>query len=78
MISRVKLPKLAETTDVMVLSEWLVAVGERVQPEQPLAMIETDKVSVELPSPMSGTVIELLVDADDEISTGDPVCVIEN
>lgn len=77
MLVRVKLPKLAETSDVVVVEAWLVAVGEQVGADQPLASMETDKVTVEVPSPVAGTVTELLVDDGDEVNTGDPICVIE-
>jgi 2-oxoglutarate dehydrogenase E2 component (dihydrolipoamide succinyltransferase) len=78
MLNKIKLPKLAETTDVLVLEQWLVAVGDRVEAEQPIASIETDKVTMDLPSPIAGIVREFLVAPDDEIRTGDYVCTIEN
>lgn len=77
MLHNVTVPKLAETTDVLVLESWLVAVGDRVEVDQPLAAIETDKVTVELPSPVAGIVTEFLVQPDAEVTTGDEVCVIE-
>lgn len=77
MRTRIKLPKLAETTDVVVLNEWLVDVGDPVALNQALANIETDKITMEFPSPVAGVVIELHADADDEIRTGDAVCTIE-
>ena len=78
MITRVQLPKLAETTDVLVLEQWLVGIGDRVEVDQPIASIETDKVTVELPSPIAGTITEFLVNPDDEVHTGDDVCAIES
>ena len=77
MPTTVKVPKLAETTDVIVVADWLVAEGDRVEEGQPLANVETDKATVELPSPVSGTVVSLLVAEDHEASTGDDICVIE-
>lgn len=77
MLSKVKMPKLAETTDVVVIDEWLVKVGDTVEVDQPLASVETDKVTVELPSPLAGVVRELLIPANEEARTGDPVCTIE-
>lgn len=78
MRSTIKLPKLAETTDVVVLDEWLIAVGDRVEVDQPIASVETDKVTMELPCPIAGTVIELHVEPDGEVRTGEPVCTIES
>ena len=44
---------------------------------RPLANVETDKAIVELPSPLAGTVVELLVAQGEEATTGDDICVIE-
>ncbi len=73
----VKLPKLSETVDEMVILEWLVAVGDRVEVGQPLVNIETDKVDVEMPAPLAGVVVELLVEPDDDVATGARLAVIE-
>ena len=77
MIVKVKMPKLAETTDVVVIEDWMVVVGEVVSVDQTLASIETDKVTVDLPSPVAGVLREILVAAGDEVRTGDQVCTIE-
>lgn len=74
----VLLPKLAETTDVFVVESWQVAVGDQVQAGQTLLTVESDKTTVDVPSPVSGTVVELSVDADDEINTGYRICVIDD
>jgi pyruvate/2-oxoglutarate dehydrogenase complex dihydrolipoamide acyltransferase (E2) component len=76
-LTTVKVPKLAETTDLFVIEQWLVNVGDRVEADQSLASLETDKVTVDLPSPVAGVVRELLVQVDEETRTGDDVCTIE-
>lgn len=73
----IKLPKLSETVDEMIVVEWLVAVGDEVEKDQPLVTIETDKVTVEMPAPVAGVVMELLAEADDDVETGAPLAVIE-
>jgi pyruvate dehydrogenase E2 component (dihydrolipoamide acetyltransferase) len=78
MQTAVKLPKLAETTDVIVVEEWLVAEGDTVAEGQALASVETDKALVEMPSPLAGTVAKLLVPAGEEATTGDDICIIEH
>jgi pyruvate dehydrogenase E2 component (dihydrolipoamide acetyltransferase) len=78
MQTTVKLPKLAETTDVIVIDEWLVAEGEPVAEGQALASVETDKAVVEMPSPLAGTVVKLLVPTGEEATTGDDICIIEH
>jgi pyruvate/2-oxoglutarate dehydrogenase complex dihydrolipoamide acyltransferase (E2) component len=77
MRTTVALPKLTETTDVLVLERWLVAPGDRVEVGQAIASIETDKVSMDFESPVAGTVAELLVGPDAEITTGDDVLIVE-
>jgi 2-oxoglutarate dehydrogenase E2 component (dihydrolipoamide succinyltransferase) len=57
----VRMPKLADTLVEGTLGQWLRQVGETVQPGQPLASIETDKVTTELTSPAAGTLLEILV-----------------
>jgi pyruvate dehydrogenase E2 component (dihydrolipoamide acetyltransferase) len=73
----IKLPRVAETVDSVVVMEWLVAPGDRVAAEQPIMRVETDKALVEVPAPIGGTVVELLVDPDAEISTGHPILIVE-
>ena len=77
MLTTVKVPKLAETTDLFVIEQWLVNVGDTVEVDQSLASLETDKVTVDLPSPVAGVVRQLLVQVDEETRTGDDVCTIE-
>ena len=52
-------------------------MGDVVSQGDTLMTVETDKVEAELPSPVSGTVVELLVEIDDEVTVGTPVCTIE-
>lgn len=78
MKSTVKLPRVAETVDEVVISEIEVEVGAVVAAGDVLMRVETDKALVEVPSPISGTVVELLVAVDDEVLTGHPIIVIES
>ena len=73
----VKMPRLGETVDEVVLLEWLVEVGDQVEEGAELALVETDKVETEVPSPVAGTVAELTVPEDVEVNTGEVICVIE-
>ena len=77
MRSNVKMPKLGENVDEVLVLEWTVSVGDVVAAGDSLMTVETDKVEAELPSPVSGTVVELLVEIDDEVSVGTPVCTID-
>src|SRR5438445_12952849 len=57
----VRMPKLADTLVEGTLGQWLKRVGEVVRQGEPLASIETDKVTTELTSPAAGTLLEVLV-----------------
>ncbi|WP_313421223.1 2-oxo acid dehydrogenase subunit E2 [Moraxella sp. CTOTU49803] len=59
------------------ISEWMVKVGDEVTAEQPLVLVESDKASVEVPSPVAGKVVELLVNAGDTVTNGQDFVVIE-
>jgi pyruvate dehydrogenase E2 component (dihydrolipoamide acetyltransferase) len=64
----------ADNVDVIEIS---VAVGDAVELEQDLMVLETDKASMEIPSPVVGTVVEILVAAGDKVSEGDDIMVVE-
>lgn len=74
----IKLPRVAETVDSVVVVEWLVAAGDSVSAGQPIMRVETDKALVEVPAPVGGSVVELLVEPDLEIATGHPILVVES
>lgn len=59
------------------ISEWMVKVGDEVTAEQPLLLVESDKASVEVPSPVAGKVAELLVNPGDTVTNGQDFVVIE-
>ncbi len=64
------LPKLGESiTDATIIS-WLKNVGDTIQEDEPICEIATDKVDSEVPSPVNGTIIEILYEADDVVDVG--------
>ena len=72
----VNLPRLGDTVDEVLVLEWLVSIGSHVNKGDPLVRVETDKVEVDVESPLSGTVEEILVGVGDEIKTGALICRI--
>lgn len=72
----IKLPKLGDTTELVVVLEWLIEVGNAITAGDDLLRVETDKVDSDVPSPVSGTLVEHLVAVDDEVDIGDPIAVI--
>jgi pyruvate/2-oxoglutarate dehydrogenase complex dihydrolipoamide acyltransferase (E2) component len=73
----VKLPRLGDTADDVVVVEWLKSVGEHVVAKEAVLVVETSKVTTEVVSPVAGTVRELLVDTDDEVAVGTPIMIVD-
>lgn len=71
------MPRVSEAIDESYVLEWVIATGEKVAVDQVLLRVETDKAVVDIPSTMSGTLLQQLVNVDDEISTGADVAVIK-
>lgn len=67
------MPKLADTLVEGTVASWLKAAGDVVQAGEPIAEIETDKVTTELTSPVAGTISELLVGAGETVAIGTPL-----
>ncbi len=75
-MSRVfKLPDLGEGIHEAEIVDILVKVGDEVQEEQPILVVETDKATVEITSPYSGTVERISVQVDDRVKVGDVLIV---
>jgi 2-oxoisovalerate dehydrogenase E2 component (dihydrolipoyl transacylase) len=72
-----KLPDVGEGTAEAELSKWHVAPGERIEEDQPLADVTTDKAIVEIPSPVSGTVVSIRGAVGEKIAVGSELVVIE-
>lgn len=72
----VKMPKVADSSDEVVILAVLKQPGDPVSAGDDLVEVETDKVSVTVPAPVAGRLDSYLVAVDDELSTGDPVAVI--
>jgi pyruvate dehydrogenase E2 component (dihydrolipoamide acetyltransferase) len=72
----IKVPDIGDFKDVEVI-ELLVAPGDRVKPEQSLITVESDKASMEIPSPIAGVVRELRVKLGDKVSEGSLILELE-
>ncbi len=77
MIVTVKLPKVGEMTEDAEIVEWLCQPGESVTEGQPLVSVDTDKVVVDLPSPVPGVVLAILADVGAVVEVGDPLVRLE-
>src|SRR4029450_3009707 len=67
-----KLPALGEGVREGEVARWLVEVGQEIAEDDPLVEIQTDKTTVEIPSPAAGKVARILVEAGEVIPGGPP------
>jgi 2-oxoglutarate dehydrogenase E2 component (dihydrolipoamide succinyltransferase) len=72
-----KVPNVGESITEVQIGEWLKAVGDSVKQDEAIVMIETDKVTVELPAPAAGTLTQILVKAGSKAQVGDVVGYLE-
>ena len=77
MSSEVKVPTLGESISEATIGEWLKQPGEAVGQDEPIASLETDKVSVEVMSPTAGVMGEQLAEVGDTVSVGAVIARIE-
>ncbi|MEM9294044.1 MAG: 2-oxoglutarate dehydrogenase complex dihydrolipoyllysine-residue succinyltransferase [Acidobacteriota bacterium] len=77
MAHELKIPQSGESITEVEIGEWLVQEGEFVAVDEPVVVIETDKASMELPAPVSGTLAKILVAEGDEAAVGDVIGVME-
>ena len=69
-MSEVVLPALGESVTEGTVTRWLKQVGDRVEVDEPLLEVSTDKVDTEVPSPVAGIVEEILVQEDETAEVG--------
>ncbi len=72
----VTMPALGESVTEGTVTRWLKAVGDEVAADEPLLEVSTDKVDTEIPSPVSGTLLEITVNEDETVDVGAQLAVI--
>ncbi len=72
----VVMPQMGESITEGTVSKWLKAVGERVDKDEPILEISTDKVDAEVPSPGEGTLLEIRANEGETVEVGTVVAVI--
>ncbi len=77
MSDEVRLPPLGEEVSSGIVLDVLVSPGDRVEADQPVLRLETDKATTEVPASSAGTVAEILVREGQEIRSGDPILRLE-
>jgi 2-oxoglutarate dehydrogenase E2 component (dihydrolipoamide succinyltransferase) len=76
MSESVSLPALGESVTEGTVTRWLKNVGDRVEVDEPLLEVSTDKVDTEIPSPVAGVIEKILVQEDETVEVGTDLVVI--
>ena len=74
--TEIRVPDIGDFDKVPVI-EVLVAEGDTIEEEQSLLTLESDKATMEVPSPKAGKLVELKVKEGDEVSEGDVIGIVE-
>ena len=77
MATEVLVPTLGESITEATLGEWLKQPGDKVAADEPIASLETDKVSVEVPSPVAGVMGQHAVQVGDTVQVGAMIATVE-
>src|ERR1700738_3166695 len=72
----VQMPALGESVTEGTVTRWLKQVGDAVEMDEPLLEVSTDKVDTEIPSPVSGVVLEIKVAEDEVVPVGAELALI--
>jgi 2-oxoglutarate dehydrogenase E2 component (dihydrolipoamide succinyltransferase) len=78
MATKVKVPTLGDSVTEATIGEWLKQPGDPVKVDEPIASLETDKVAVEVPSPVAGTMGAQAVKVGDTVEVGAVIATIED
>src|SRR5258708_14558171 len=73
----VTMPQMGESVVEGTVTKWLVKQGDRVEEDQPLCEISTDKVDTEIPSPGAGVIAKLIAAEGETLPVGAPLAGIE-
>mgnify|MGYP003498161442 FL=1 len=76
-VSDVLVPDLGGHKDVPVI-DVLAAAGDRIEIDTPLITLETDKATLDVPSPLAGTVVEITVRKGDRVSAGSVIARLDD
>ncbi|WP_237791695.1 2-oxoglutarate dehydrogenase, E2 component, dihydrolipoamide succinyltransferase [Corynebacterium accolens] len=74
----VEMPELGESVTEGTITQWLKSVGDTVEVDEPLLEVSTDKVDTEIPSPVAGTLVEILAEEDETIEVGEAIARVGN
>ena len=72
----VVMPQMGESITEGTVSKWLKAVGDKIEKDEPLLEISTDKVDAEVPSPSAGTLLEIRAQEGETVEVGSVVALV--
>ena len=78
MSNEILVPSLGESITEATVSKWFKQIGESVDSDEPLVELETDKVNIEVPSPLSGTLSSIKVNEGDTVEVGALLGIVKN
>src|SRR5918996_62436 len=67
---QITMPQMGESVTEGTILEWLKQVGDRVEADEPLVEVSTDKVDAEIPAPAAGTLTKILAEPDSTVAVG--------
>lgn len=76
MATEITVPALGESVSEGTVAKWLKNIGDAVAVDEPLVELETDKVTVEVPSPVAGTLVEIVAGEDTDVEVGAVLCMV--
>ena len=77
MAVELKVPQVGESISEVQIAEWLSSEGERIERDKPIVTVESDKATVEVPSPIAGTLTKVLKQKGETASIGEVIALIE-
>jgi 2-oxoisovalerate dehydrogenase E2 component (dihydrolipoyl transacylase) len=78
MPTSIAMPQLGESVTEGTVGRWLKAVGDRIEKDEPLVEIVTDKVNVEVPSPEAGYLVRIAVDEGQTVAVGTEIAMLDS
>src|SRR5690625_3334953 len=72
----IPMPALGESVTEGTVTRWLKEIGEEIEMDEPLLEVATDKVDTEVPSPVAGTLVEIVVGEDETVEVGETLAYV--
>src|SRR5215210_2594786 len=77
MATSIAMPQLGESVTEGTVGRWLKAIGDRIEKDEPLVEVVTDKVNVEVPSPEAGYLVRIAVEEGQTVPVGTEIALLD-